>query len=147
MARTATADTDTIRPAQDTDGRRFIYNGDAARIPERRNDFAPRGNRAMVKKRRSPLLRIGFLLLISLVVVFYVWNKLTVNKLLVDVDSLNTRYQRLQMGNDLLRAEINKKANIDRIGTAAAKIGLVYPKQQPVWFDADTDLMERFRDK
>jgi cell division protein FtsL len=143
----ATAETETLRATQETGRRRFIYNGETASPPAQQNDFAPRGNRAIAKKRRSPLPRIGLLLAVSLVIVFYVWNKITVNRLLGEVNDLNTQYQKLQTGNDLLRAEINKKASIERIGTVAAKIGLVYPKQQPIWFETDADLMERFRDK
>jgi cell division protein FtsL len=147
MEKLARAETEMHRTAQETPRRRFVYNGDAAPPTDRQNEFAPRGNRAIAKKRRSPLVRILLLMLVSLVVVFYVWNKITVNALNVEVHDLGVRYQQLQSANDELRAEINKKASIERIGTAAARIGLIYPKQQPIWFDADTDLMGRFSDK
>ena len=143
-----TMESELLAPVQEKDAarRRIVYNGDAA-VSGGTNEFARRNNRAIPRKRHSTLLRIVLLMTASLVIVFYVWNKITVNRLLVEVNDLNSQYQKLLTDNDLLRAEINRKASIDRIATVAARLGLVYPKQQPTWFDADPGLMERFGDK
>ncbi len=130
-------------PAESTE-RRYIYSTAPADSsgPE---EGALRTNRTAKRRRRSTLGRIALIFLISFVVVFYIWNKITVNHLLVEVNDLETQYQKLQAGNDLLRAEINRKASLDRIGTVAAKIGLVYPKQQPIWFDVPSEDLARVR--
>jgi cell division protein FtsL len=123
--------------------RRYIYNGEPT-LPKAVNDFSSTGNRAVRKRRRSPLGKILLLLSVSILIVFYVWNKITVNRLLVEVNDLENQHQKLQTSNDLLRAEINRKASLERVAAMAGKMGLVYPKQQPVWFEVSADDLERF---
>ena len=123
------SDADTRgRASQDAAERRYIYNGEATQ-PKAINDFSHNGNRPVRKSRRSPLGKILLLLGVSFLIVFYVWNKITVNRLLVEVNDLENQYQKLQTSNDLLRAEINRKASLERVAAMAGKIGLVYPKQ------------------
>ncbi len=130
-------------PADSTE-RRYIYSSapEAVSQPE---EGAPRTNRAAGRKRKSTLGRIALLVLISFLIVFYVWNKITVNRLLVEVNELETDYQKLQAGNDMLRAQINQKASRDRVATLAPKYGLVSPKQQPIWFDVPAEDLARVR--
>ena len=123
--------------------RRYIYNGEPMR-PKAVNDFTNAGNRPVRKRNRSPLMRIILLLTVSLLIVFYVWNKITVNRLLVEVNDLDNQYQKLQNSNDLLRAEINRKASLERVAAIAGKIGLIYPTQQPVWFEVPSDDLQNF---
>ncbi len=132
------------RVAPEVAERRYIYNGDTEQ-PSDRDEFSPVGNRPMKRKRRSILARILLLVAISFLIVFYVWNKITVNRLLVEVNDLQNQYQKIQADNDLLRAEINRKASLERIVTMAGKLGLIYPKQQPVWFEVSADDLERFQ--
>lgn len=75
--------------------------------------------------------------------VFYVWNKITVNRLVVEVDDLQTQYQKTLSANDQIRAEINRKANLERIGRVAGQLGLMNPKEQPVWFEVNADKLEQ----
>jgi len=129
--------------AREESERRYIYNGEKAQ-PEVVNDFSRKENRPVRKGPRSLLGRIFLLTTISALIVFYVWNKITVNRLLVEINDLQNQYQKLQTSNDLLRADINRKASLERIATLATKIGLTYPKQQPVWFEVLPDDLGKF---
>jgi cell division protein FtsL len=132
-------------PAVEPGGRRYVYNGDAA--PSDAAGFAPRGNRPVRKRRRSPLAIIAVLITVSLLIVFYVWNKITVDRLAVEVGDLAAREQKILNANEALRAEINKKSDLDRIGKFAAdRLHLKTPKEQPVWFDVDNERLARFQE-
>ena len=144
MTRAAFPEVNTRTPVSpETAERRYIYNGEPP-APKAVSDFTVAGNRPVRKGRRSPLSKILLLLAVSGLIVFYVWNKITVNKLVVDVNDLENQYQKLQSANDVLRAEINRKASLERVAAMAGKIGLIYPTQQPVWFEVSSDDLQRF---
>ena len=121
--------------------RRYVYNGDSlpSSIAGQANNFAPRGNRPVKRRKQSPFNIIVTLAAVSILIVFYVWNKITVNRLAVDANDLQTQYRKIESVNDVLRAEINKKSSLERIGKIATQIGLTYPKEQPVWFEVDPE--------
>jgi cell division protein FtsL len=145
MTRMAASEPETKANVPPDDGeRRYIYNGEAAQ-PAIVDDFSRLGNRPIRKRHSSLLGRILLLAGVSLLIVFYVWNKISVNRLLVEVNDLQNQYQKLQTANDLLRAEINRKASLERVVTIAGKIGLVYPKQQPVWFEVPPGDLEKYQ--
>ena len=100
-------------------------------------DVAPRSNRPVKNRKRSPFNTIATLVAVSMLIVFYVWNKITVDRLAVEVNELQAQYQKTTNANDLLRAEINKKSTLERIGRMATQLGLTYPKEQPAWFEVD----------
>jgi cell division protein FtsL len=115
--------------------RRYVYNGDTQR-PE---FTAPRGNRPVKRRKRSTSLIIGGLILVSLFIVLYIWNKIAVNRLAVEVNDLQSQYDKALNVNETLRAEINKKSGLERIGkTAGSQLNLVQPREQPVWFEIDS---------
>ena len=117
--------------------RRYVYNGDTA---SHEADFAVRGNKRVKARKRSPFNIIAVLFTISLLIVFYVWNKIAVNRLVVEVNDLQSQYQKILNANEFLRAEINKKSGLERIATiATGQLHLVYPKEQPIWFDVDQE--------
>src|SRR5579862_6947253 len=119
---------------------RFVYNGDAPRNVE-----APaRTNRPVRRKRQSPFAMISLLLLASMLIVFYIWNKISVNRIARDVDDLQNQYQKILNANDLLRAEINQKSRLDRIEKIATEqLKMSYPKQQPAWFELDQEKLKK----
>ena len=127
--------------------RRYIYNGESATIPGESREFTPRGNRPVKRRKRSAFNIIAALFVSSFLIVFYVWNKITVNQLVIEVSDLQNQYQKVMGTNEILRADINRKSSLERIGTLATQIGLTYPKEQPVWFDLSKDDFERFRIK
>lgn len=123
--------------------RRYVYNSEPA---DERPEFSPRGNRPLRLRRKSPLRIILTIMGISLLIVFYVWNKISVNRLVVQADGLQSQLRKLEETNRNLRAEISKKSNLTRIEKLATmKLGLVAPKEPPVWFEVDPGRMEEFQ--
>lgn len=83
---------------------------------------------------------------ISLLIVLYVWNKITVDRLVVDVNDLRGQYDKVVNANDILRAEINKKSSLERIGKIATdQLHLISPKEQPIWFEVDADRLKELQ--
>ena len=112
--------------------RRYVYNGEPSSSAL---DGMPRGNRPVKKRKRSPFNIVAMLFIVSALIVFYVWNKITVNRLAIEANDLQTQYEKILSSNEVLRATINKKSSLERIGKiATGQLGLTYPKEQPVWF-------------
>lgn len=116
---------------------RAIYSGlkfyDQPEKPTRQN--------FQVKKRKHSPLKIVFLIgILSAIVVFYIWNKMAVNQLAVEINSFEKQYQSIISVNEVLQAEINQKSRLERIERIALqRLGLTYPKEQPLWFDVDKE--------
>ena len=134
---------DVVEPTIQTDRseRRYVYSGESS--ANEAQNFAPRGNRPVKKRKRSPFNIIAILVVISILIVFYVWNKITVNRLAIEVNDLQNQHQKITSASDVLRAEINKKSSLERIGKLAGQLGLLYPKEQPVWFDINSEQIDR----
>lgn len=122
---------------------RYIYGGDT---PARAGGYATRQNRRGVRRKVSTFNLIAVLLSLGLAIVVYVNNIITINRLVVEVDQLQKRYGEIQNINATLRAEVNKKAAWERIGTVAGEqLGLRYPSEQPAWIDIDRDKLEELK--
>ncbi|HMD13249.1 MAG TPA: hypothetical protein VKI62_01345, partial [Bacteroidota bacterium] len=123
--------------------RRHVYNGDT---PPALSESSVRTNRKVQTRKRSPLVMIMAVLGISLLIVLYVWNKIAVDRLVVDVNDLHMQYDKVVGANEILRAEINKKSSLERIGKIATdQLHLVSPKEQPVWFELDADRLKELQ--
>jgi cell division protein FtsL len=105
-------------------------------------DVAPRVNRPVQRHKRSPLTVIATLVAVSMMTVFYVWTKISVDRLAVEVNELQAQHQKIMNANALLQAEINKKSTLERIGRMATQLGLTYPKEQPAWIEVDGEKLE-----
>lgn len=122
--------------------KRYVYNGETV---NRKVEFPQKGNRPMMSRKRSPFNIILSLFLISVLIVFYIWNKICVNRLAVEVNDLRNRHAKILNANEFLNAEINKKSSLERIEKIATEqLGLVAPKEQPVWFEVDLSRAEIF---
>jgi cell division protein FtsL len=121
---------------QDTDTevkeRRYVYNGDTVAKPDASEI---RGNRRVRTKKRSPIKWLFGVAMISTIVVFYIWNKISADKLSKEISDLEKQHHQISNVNEILRAEINQKSRLERIGKIATEqLGMLYPKQQPIWF-------------
>ncbi len=115
--------------------RRHVYNGEARRIT---GEPAVQRNRPVKRRRRSPLNIIFVLFVVSVVIVLYVWNKICVNRLAIEVSDLQNQYQKIINTNEIIRADINKKSSLERIEKISiTQLKLTYPKEQPVWLEVD----------
>ncbi len=123
--------------------RRYVYNEESSQ-PAR--DSIHRGNRPVKRRKRSPFNIIVVISIVSLMIVFYVWNKITVNRLAVELNDLQVQYQKVLYANEVFRAEINKKSSLERIGKFASEhLGMTYPKEQPIWFAIDQDQISQLQ--
>lgn len=117
--------------------RRYVYNGES-REPLRAG--APRGNRPIKRRKRSPFNIILLLIMVSGMIVVHVWNKIGINRLAVEVNDLQVQYDKIAYTNEVFRAEINKKSSLERIvKMASERMGMTAPKEQPVWFTMDEE--------
>jgi cell division protein FtsL len=139
----------TPAPPSDLTERRYVYNGtpDPNRARTLSGENVVRGNRPVKRRRRSSFNIIAAVVSVSLLIVFYVWNKITVNQLADDISKLESDYQRILSTTEVLKMDINRKSNLERIGRiATTQLGLTYPTQQPVWFELDDRLNELTRE-
>ncbi len=124
--------------------RRYVYNGEASPV---NFEGMPRGNRPVRTRRRSPFIIVVFLFAVSIVIVFYIWNKITVNRLAVEVSDLRAQYEKIANGNAVLRDEITRKSKLERISAYAKEsLGLTYRKDQPISFEVPFDRLRELNE-
>ncbi|MFI5251548.1 MAG: cell division protein FtsL [Bacteroidota bacterium] len=117
------------------DDHRMVYNGDETPPPV---NEPLRRNRPVRRKQRSPFRPMFVLMMISIFIVFYIWNKIAVNRLATEVNDLENQYRKLVNSNGLLQAEITQKSNRNRIEKIAGEqLKMIYPKEQSLWFEID----------
>ncbi len=102
-------------------------------------DDAPKPRRRTPKRRLSVLNVLVVLAAGSTIVLLYIYNTVRVGELLGEIGGLETEAQKLKSTNEVLQAEINRKSKLERIGTlATTELGMISPRQQPVWFSLDS---------
>lgn len=122
---------------------RFVYNGETITPGI---DPAIRTNRPVRHRHRSPFKSMFIVLGISLLIVFYIWNKIRVQQLTVEITEIQNQYQKLTAVNESLKAEITRKSRLERIEQIAVEqLKMTYPKEQPVWFEIDTTKLATMR--
>ncbi|MER3523353.1 MAG: hypothetical protein C4326_04630 [Ignavibacteria bacterium] len=127
--------------------RRYIYSGDPQeKIP----GYAVRPSHKKVgAKRKVSTFNIVVALFAAAVVgVLYIGNLLAINQLNAEVNQLQLQYDTLVNTNKVLRAEINRKAAWERIGTIAVQqLGMMHPKERPEVLDVDAEKLEEFKQR
>jgi cell division protein FtsB len=112
--------------APENSRRRFVYNGEPGAS---QSEYLTRGNRPLKRRKKSPFRIVALIVMVSALTVFYVWNKITVNHLAADVEELGTRLKKVQSMNEIYRAEINRKSNLDKITRLASdRLQMVFPR-------------------
>jgi len=80
---------------------------------------------------------------VSLLIVFYIWNKIRVQELTGQVADMRNQYQKALNVNEILKAEITQKSRLDRIEHLAVdQLKMTYPKEQPTWFTIESDKLK-----
>jgi cell division protein FtsL len=83
---------------------------------------------------------------LGVAIVLYVNNILAVNQLAMEREQLSRRLQEIENTNGALRAEVSRKAALERIGTVAAReLGMRYATERPVVFDIDEGKLEKLK--
>jgi cell division protein FtsB len=110
----------------------------------------PRQNvrRINTKKRAKTSNIVGILFLVATAALLYVGNVIAVNTLAKEVNDLNAKHSQIVSTNEVIKAEINRKASLERISLMAQeKLGMMNPKEAPTWFEVDgekeTDVKEK----
>jgi len=120
---------------------RYIFNGEPSAAV---SGYAVRQNRRTIHRRMSTFNILLALFVLGAAIVFYIDNIIVVNRLVVDVNALQVKYQRQIETNATLQAEVNRKASLERIGKIASEsLDMIYPQEQPEWLTVDSDLHER----
>ncbi len=124
-----------------------IYSGDIGTPPDSevlRMEPQGRGRKRKAKKRLSLFNVLLTLAATSAIVLLYIYNTIRVGELLREIGDLDTQAQKLSNTNEVLKAEINSKSTLERIGTIAqTELQLHHPQQQPIWFSLDSEAMRK----
>jgi hypothetical protein len=110
----------------------------------------PRQNvrRVNVKKRTKTSNIVGFLFAGAAVALLYVGNVIAVNNLAKEVNDLNARHSQIISTNEVIKAEINRKASLERISLMAQeKLSMTNPKEAPVWFEVDQEKVTEIQEQ
>ena len=128
---------------------RYIYNGTLASEAVRRTPGSvPATNKRTVRRKHSTFNIVSGLFLLAAACLLYTGNVIAVNQLMKEVNDLNGRYNAIASNNEVLKAEIARKSSLDRISTMAKdELGLINPKEPPVWFEVDQDKADELTKK
>jgi cell division protein FtsL len=132
-------------PPEEQRGR--VYSGDIGTPPKSevlRIEPQGRGRKRKTKKRLSVFNVLLALAATSAIVLLYIYNTVRVGELLREIGDLDSEAQKLSNANEILKADINRKSTLERIGTIAqTELQLHHPQQQPIWFSLDSEAMRR----
>lgn len=135
---------DSVLHSSNVSDGRYIYNGN---VVSSRQTAGPgpinRVNRKAVRRKHSTFNIVSGLFLLAALCLLYTGNVIAVHQLMKDVNDLNNRYNAIISNNEVLKAEIARKSSLDRISSMAKDdLGLMNPKEPPVWFEIDQDKVE-----
>lgn len=123
--------------------RRYIYNGDKRpAVP----GYALRSNRKSVHRKISTFYVILMLFGFGIAMIFYVNNIITVNRLASDIAQLDQKLNTIRNVNAALRAEVTKKAALERIGVIARdELNMQFRPVEPTVLDVDLENLPEAR--
>jgi cell division protein FtsL len=121
--------------------RRLLYDEGVAEASPR-NEPASRGL-SFSKRRSSTFNTMAGLFFAAVGIILYISNIIAVNRLVVEVNDLQQKYAAVMNENEILRAEVNRRSSLERIGKIATeKLGLQHPKEQPQTLEVDESLLD-----
>ena len=104
-------------------------------------------NRRLIRRRTSPFSIILILLGAAIAIVLYISNIIAVNQLLNDINALQAQYDRITMEQEVLRAQINKMASLERIQEKAQQeLNLKNPSESPIWLQIDQEKVKNIKE-
>lgn len=135
MSRNREQETDTLE-APESRERRFVYG--PGQPGGGSQDYLTRGNRPVKRRRKSPFKIVSLLVAISALTVFYVWNKISVNRLTVEVHDLEKKLETIRSMNGYLQSDVDRKGSLENItGIALTKLNMQRAPEPPVFFEVD----------
>jgi cell division protein FtsL len=131
----------TVRGPEVHREQRYIFGGEPSPAV---SGYAVRQNRRTVRRAFSTFNIIVALFALGLLVVLYIDNIIVVNQLVVDVNTLQRKFQRQIDSNATLQAEVHRQSSLQRIGDlATGQLGMQYPQEQAQTIPRNPDLEER----
>jgi cell division protein FtsB len=123
--------------------RRYIYSGEKkATVP----GYAVRSNRKSVRRKISTFNIILMLFGFGIAMIFYVNNIITVNRLASDIAQLDQKLNAIRNVNAALRAEVTKKAALERVGVIAREeMNMQFRPVEPTVLDIDLENLPEAR--
>jgi cell division protein FtsL len=101
-------------------------------------------NRKKTKRKISPFVVMVGLFVLAVVSVLYIGNILAVGHLLGQINHLQIKHQQMLSEQEILRAQINRMAGLERIQQIAQnQLGMQKPKQLPVWIEIDPERVQQ----
>jgi cell division protein FtsL len=138
-----TPDTKVQKPEPAAPPRPLVYSGTMpSPTPEveAQGFVTPPRNRKIAKRKISTFNIILMLFGAATVIVLYISNIIAVDRLMMEINSLQKQHGRILSEQELLRAEVNRLSSLERINRRAAEeLGLVNPKEPPVWMNVDQE--------
>jgi len=119
---------------------RPIYGGDTVLYDPQQTvpGYAARPARkpAVKKTKMSTFMVNVFVFVVGCL--FYTSTVIAVLRLGREMNELTMRYNTVVSTNEVLRADINRKSNLERITLMAReRAGMVNPREAPLWFEID----------
>jgi len=124
-----------------TPSRPMVYSGTMpapSATPGSSGYVRPPQNRKVAVRKVSTFNLILMLFGIAAVIVLYISNIIAVNRLMMEINTLQKQHQKMVSEQEILKAEINRLSSLERVNKkAAAELGLINPKEPPVWITVD----------
>jgi cell division protein FtsL len=115
--------------------RRFVYGGQPG---GGQSEFMTRGNKPLKRRRKSPFKIVSLIAAISIVIVFYVWNKITVNHLNDEIKKLEAKTDVLEGNISRYRAAIGQKSELGRVEQKAkSELGMIPNPEGQNFFEVE----------
>jgi len=116
----------------------FVPPGEAGYASPNNNEQRTTENKKFSRRNSSTFNRILVLIASAVVIVLYIGNIIRVGELLFEIGKLQDAHQRNVNEQEILRAQINRMSNLDRIQSLAeSRVGLITPKQSMQWLELD----------
>jgi cell division protein FtsL len=121
--------------------RPMVYNGTMPAplaTPVSPGYIRPAQNRKVAVRKVSTFNLILMLFGIAAVTVLYISNIIAVDRLMMEINTLQKQHQKMVSDQEFLKAEINRLSSLERVNKKAAdELGLINPKEPPVWITVD----------
>jgi cell division protein FtsL len=125
--------------------RRYVYNEN---FQKQSRASIPRANRPVRPRKRSLFSIITILLSVSVLIVFYVWNKLCVNDLKEETEKIDKEIIISTQNIGDLNARISKKTSYERIQEIAInKLNFVYTNKRIIPLIINEDELRRLQEE
>lgn len=131
-------------PLNNYEAREIVYRNPIYSYPASTiNDIFAKENKKQKENKISPFTIVLFLFGLAIVSVLYISNILIVGRLLTQINQMQNKHYEIVNQQELMRAQINKLSNLDRIQKIAQEdLALQKNKQFPIWIDINPNRME-----